>query len=371
MTLRIVEPFSSSDLYQSMPDTRRSLPTTDCRLPTNPRRLLVVRVGALGDTLMVTPLLRALHRHLPEAEIDLLASGLAAPLLELNPHIANLFSLRNRNWPLALSFEKQRLIRKLRTRQYDLAYLLEGASRYSRLVGRMHPRRILSFHETPFDGMEHAIVNNLRVAGIPAGARADLDMELPLAAEDLDAVRTWLRDLPRPRIGVHIGWGPLGRKRNQEMRLRGWSHSNFIHVIRYILKSYNGSVLLTGAVEDAKDTESICRLIDNPRLHSIAGQTRVRELAAVIKNLDLLISVDSGPCHMAAALGTPLVVLWGPGRLEQTRPISSVSPIRIVRHAVPCAPCQSTPQQKTCSSNLCMEAITPEEVFAEVQDLLL
>jgi ADP-heptose:LPS heptosyltransferase len=195
-------------------------------------------------------------------------------------------------------------------------------------------------------------------------------MELPLPGEDLAVAQKLLRDLPKPHIGVHIGWGPLGRKRNQEMRLRGWSHSNFAQLISDILKHSAGSVVLTGSPQDAKDAELVCQLIGNPRLRSIAGQTRVRELAGVIKNLDLLISVDSGPCHMAAALGAPLVVLWGPGRLEQTRPISSTSPIRIVRHQVPCAPCQSTPLQKSCRRNLCMEAIAPEEVFAEVQGLL-
>jgi ADP-heptose:LPS heptosyltransferase len=318
---------------------------------------------------MVTPLLRALHKRHPEAEIDLLASSLAAPLLEFNPHIANLFSLHNRNWPLLLSIEKQRLIRQLRARKYDLAFLIEGAPRYRRLIERMHPHQILSFRETPFDAGQHAIINNLRVAGIQPDSMADLDMELSLTAAEHMAAPKMLRDLPKPHIGVHIGWGPLGRKRNQEMRLRGWGHSNFVQLIRTILKASSGSVLLTGSPQDAKDTEPICRLIDNPRLRSIAGQTQVRELAAVMSHFDLLISADSGPCHMAAALGTPLIVLWGPGRLEQTRPISSYCPIRIVRHPIPCAPCQSTPQQKSCRRNLCMEAITPEEVFAEMQDM--
>jgi heptosyltransferase-2 len=336
----------------------------------NNPRILVVRVGALGDMLMVTPLLRALHHRYPEAEIDVLASSLAAPLLEYNPHLKNLFSLRNRNWPLALSPEKQRLIGRLRARRYDFAVLLEVAPRYRRLLTHVRPRRIASFSEVPFDAAQHAIVNNLRVAGIQAGPAEDLDMELPLTAGELATAELMLQDLPKPRIGVHIGWGPLGRKKRQDQRLRGWGHSNFIQLIGSILERHSGSVLLTGSPQDAKDTEPICRLHANQRLRSIAGRTRVRELAAVIKKLDLLVSVDSGPCHMAAALGTPLVVLWGPGRLEQTRPVSSFSQIRIVRHQVPCAPCQSTPRQKACRQNICMEEITPEEVFAEIEKLV-
>jgi len=350
-------------------DRDPSITTPGFPLPTIPYRLLVIRAGALGDTLMVTPLLRALHSRNPNAEIDLVVSSLAAPLLELNTHIKNLFSLRRRNWPLVLSPEKLGLIRRLRARNYDVAILLESASRYRTLVEQARPRRILSFAEAPFDAGQHAIVNNMRVAGIRPGSAADLDMELPVSTDDLAAAERMLFDLPQPRVGMHTGWGPLGRKEQQETRLRGWSHSNFVQLIRQVLDRFGGSVLLTGAPQDAEGAQSICRSIASPRLRSIAGRTRIRELAAVIQKLDLLVSVDSGPCHMAAALGTPLVVLWGPGRLEQTRPVSSISPIRIVRRPVHCAPCQSTPLQKACRRNLCMEGISPADVFAEIETL--
>jgi len=333
-------------------------------------RILVVRVGALGDTLMVTPLLRHLRARQPETELDFLCSGLAAPLLELNPHVSKLFPLRGRNVPWFLSLEKRRLVDRLRARDYDLAILLESAPRYGLLLERARLRRIRSFAETAFDPALHAIVNNLRVAGIDGVEPDDLDMDLSLGPDDERAAVRLLEGLASPRIGVHIGWGPQGRKKNQARRLRGWSLANFVQLIRRILIYSEAGVVLTGSAEDARDAEILCRTMAGGRVRSIAGKTKVRELASVIKSLDLLISVDSGPCHMAAALGTPLVVLWGPGRLEQTRPVSSFTPIRVLRHAVPCAPCQSTPLQKTCRRNLCMERITPEEVIAAAQSLL-
>ena len=113
-------------------------------------------------------------------------------------------------------------------------------------------------------------------------------------------------------------------------------------------------MVLTGSAEDARDAGLVCGQIPAGRATSIAGRTGVRELAAVIKKLDLLDLrlFSSGPCHMAAAIGTPLIVLWGPGRLEQTRPLSGTTPIHIIRHEIPCAPCQSTPMQKSCRNNL-------------------
>jgi ADP-heptose:LPS heptosyltransferase len=319
---------------------------------------------------MVTPLLRLLGKRYPKAEVDVLCSELAAPLLELNPFLSNLFALRGRNLPLFLSREKRRLVRQFRARDYDLTVLLESAPRYHVLVKRAGLRQIRSFVEVPFDPVRHAIVNNLNVAGIHEVEGADLNMDLPLAPNDEAMADRILHDLLHPIIGVHIGWGPQGRKRRQDQRLRGWSLANFSQLLHRLIEHDGVSIVLTGSSEDSADIEALRRQLTDGRILSIAGRTQVRELAAVIKRLDLLISVDSGPCHMAAALGTPLVVLWGPGRLEQTRPLSSFTPIRIVRHPVPCAPCQSTPLQMSCRRNLCMEFISPDDVFAEVKSLL-
>ena len=73
---------------------------------------------------------------------------------------------------------------------------------------------------------------------------------------------------------------------------------------------------------------------------------------------------------MGAALGTPLVVLWDPGILEQTRPLGNPARIRIIRHRVFCAPCYGTPMMKQCRRNICMEAISPERVAAAAEELL-
>jgi ADP-heptose:LPS heptosyltransferase len=120
---------------------------------------------------------------------------------------------------------------------------------------------------------------------------------------------------------------------------------------------------MTGSTEDRADVDAIVQGMPRDRVRSLAGGTSVRELAAIIRNLDLFISVDTGPAHMAAALATPLVVLWGPAIYEQTRPISSFASIEIVRASVPCAPCYDTPAMKSCEDNLCMKGILPDAVL--------
>jgi ADP-heptose:LPS heptosyltransferase len=314
---------------------------------------------------MVTPLLRALRTEHPEAEIDVFCSRLAADLLELTPKVARRFTLLYRNLPYALSPEKWGLVRELRERDYDFAVLLERAPRYRFLLERAGIREIRSFRERPFDPREHAIGNNLAAAGFEG--IADRDMEVFLSDADRERAAALLSIMTRPRIGIHVGYGPRGRKQHQSERLKGWSPRNFTEVAAGLLER-GASVVFTGSAADRSDVEAIRSKV--PAATSLAGRTSPRELAAVIEAFDVLVSVDSGPAHLAAAVRTPLVVLWGPAILEQVRPLSTRSEVAILRHPPPCAPCYDTPLMKTCPRNVCMESISPREVLDRV-DLLL
>lgn len=339
------------------------------------RRILVVRAGALGDTLMATPVLRALEQSHPGCEIDFLCAAGAAPLLAHNPRIARLFPLAQRNLPFALSPEKWRLVAQLRERAYDLAVLLESAPVFEQLLRRAGARRVATFRDMDFDPGRHSIVNNLRVAGLPladcAGCDPALDMELHVAEEDQRSVEQWLDTAPAGMrlIGMHAGYGPRARKqKNQTQRLKGWDTGNFVCLARMLVQR-GFTIVFTGSAEDREDAERIAGELRG-RLFQFAGRTTVGQLAAVIRRCEAFISVDSGPAHMAAALAVPLVVLWGPSRLEQVRPLSSRSPVCVVRHAVSCAPCYDTPMMRTCRRNICMEGISPQRVLRELAGVI-
>jgi ADP-heptose:LPS heptosyltransferase len=173
-----------------------------------------------------------------------------------------------------------------------------------------------------------------------------------------------------PIVGLHSGYGPVGRsKQKQDVRLRGWKLENFVDLGRD-LAARGMSIVLTGSNEDRPAVDRIARGLPAGSFVNAAGRLSVRGLAAAIRMMDAFVSVDSGPAHIAAAVGTPLVVLWGPGILEQTRPISLRAPVVIVRHPPPCAPCYGTPLMKTCPRNVCMESITPAEVLRSTLTLV-
>jgi ADP-heptose:LPS heptosyltransferase len=168
-----------------------------------------------------------------------------------------------------------------------------------------------------------------------------------------------------PLVGLHVGYGPAGRKSRQEQRLRGWALENFAKVGTWVIE-HGGVIVLNGSREDRETVARLVAMLPRDGVRDVAGQLTLGESAALIRNLDLLVSVDSGPAHIAAALETPLIVLWGPGILEQTRPIGASGAIDILREPVPCAPCYGTPLMKTCRRNICMEGITPERVIAAI-----
>jgi ADP-heptose:LPS heptosyltransferase len=332
-------------------------------------RILVVRVGALGDTLMVTPTVRALKKKYPDAEIDFLCSESAAPLLELNPLISHLYRIRRRNLPYALSLEKRRLASLLNSRSYDISLLFETAPRYHGLLVHAGIRRIGGFREIAFDPAKHCIVNYLTAAGFPESSPEDHRMDLPVSPSDEGVAEQLIGRLKNPRIGLHLGYGPRGKKKNQSDRLKGWERNNFLRLSSMLIER-GASLVFTGSAGDQGDIEYVCRQLPQSRICSTAGSTRVRELAAVLKKLDLFISVDTGPAHMAAAIGVPLIVLWGPAIYEQVRPIAPASSIKILRVPPSCAPCYGTPRKDSCRRNLCMESITPDSVLEAAASLI-
>ena len=318
---------------------------------------------------MATPVVPALAERYPDARIDFLASRAAVPLLRGVPGMSAVLGLRQRNWPYWLSPEKLALARQLRRARYDQAIVLEHGRGYYELVERAGVPRIAGFREIPFDPALHSIANNLRAAGFDDYDRRSWQMLVTPGEEIGDTIATLRRGRGGALVGLHVGYGPARRKKDQERRLRGWALENFASVARS-LRERGATVVLTGAAEDRPAVERLAFMLPSDGVFDLAGRLTLGATVALVRNLDLLISVDSGPAHIAAAVGTPLIVLWGPGILEQTRPVSTLGWVEIVREPVACAPCYGTPMMRVCRRNICMEGITPARVIAAAEGAL-
>ncbi len=358
-----------------------SFPSSQVDAKNKTPRILVLRAGAIGDTLMVTPLLRALRRTFPQAYLAFVCSQTVVEVLRSNPHLDRVVPLAYRHLPSWLSGEKRRLVHELRELNLDWALVLEGHPRFVELALRARPKRLIAYGPVPsregsaravFDPQRHSIDNYLTAAE-PLGVRpAGREMELPYPAEMDDAVRrrlaNWDVGEADRLVGIHPGWG--GRKHSiDQTRLRSCPAQRFAEVVRWLVRTAGVRVALTGSSADRPVTHYISREANVPCL-DLAGEFSLLELAALIRRLDLYLTVDSGPAHMAAALGTPLVTLWGPGIFAQTSPQAGAGPVRIINRRVHCAPCYGTSLMKSCNDNICMKQIEVEEVVDALTSML-
>jgi lipopolysaccharide heptosyltransferase II len=353
---------------------------SEVRSPGRPR-VLIIRAGAIGDTLMATPLVRAVRRTYPQCDLVFLCSAAALDVVRFNLHIDEVIPVAQRHLPAWLSSEKKSIHRKLRALDLDWALVLESHPSFVDLARQGGARRIIAysgdenaqgFEPARFDPRKHSIENHLELAR-PLGLRPDgLQMELNNQPE---TIKNLARRLEMASVkgtdclvGVHAGWG--GRTRTPDQtRLRSWPPDRFAEVVRWLVKERGARVALTGSAADRPLTTYIARTADVECL-DLAGELSLLELAALIRRMNAYLTVDSGPAHMAAALGTSLVTLWGPGIFEQTAPLSPGNPPRILYHRVHCAPCYGTPAMKTCTDNICMKEIEVEEVKEALQEAL-
>ncbi len=329
---------------------------------TEPKRILLARIGALGDTLMALPVAQALKSRSPSPAVDLLCSASVAPLVDLCTQLDRVYPLQQRNVPYRLSREKQRLVKILKKQGYSQAVLMESAQHFFTILHETGIQEISSYLDFPFDPGLHSVENNLRLAGLEAWSEFPARIDLDLSSPSCQGFESDLEGLERPFVGIHPGYGPPRRRRGQTARLKGWPRASFIRLAQ-ALQQRGASVIITGSSKDTRDARTIADRLDPKRTRMLAGKTTLPQLAGLIEQLDLLLSVDSGPAHLGAALGTSLVVLWGPAKWVQTRPLPTTSPLKLIRRNVPCSPCYDTPAMKSCRRNICMQSIRVESVF--------
>lgn len=344
-------------------------------------RILIVRAGAIGDTLMATPLVRALRRTYPDACLAFLCSRPALDVLKHNPHLDHVIPLAYRHLPAWLSLEKSRLLRQLRQMQLDWVLALESHPSFLDLARRVGAPHLVAYGPLPgvegfqraaFDPKMHSIENHLRAAA-PLGVKPsgfEMELHYPGALDDSLQERLTRQGIRKGErlVGIHAGWG--GRKHSLEhTRLKSWPPDRFARIARWLVEEAGARVVLTGSAQDRPLTESIAQRAGTPCLN-LAGELSLLEFAALIRRLDLYLSVDSGPAHMAAALGTRLVTLWGPAIFEQVRPVAGAGPVHILNKRVHCAPCYGTPLMKSCQDNICMKQIEVAEVEQAIRQIL-
>jgi heptosyltransferase-2 len=337
------------------------------------KKLLVRSTNWIGDAVMTLPALRAIRRNFPDARISLLAKPWVAPVFAHSSYVDEIIVYdsagRHRG-----ALGPVRLAGDLRRQGFDAAVLLQNAieaaliaflARIPVRIGfdtdarRMlltHPvrctRAIKSIHQTGY------YLKMLEGAGMATWGQS---LELHLGAADRRQASRILASheitAGRPLIGLNPSatFGPA----------KQWFPERYAALGERLHRRHDAAIVIFGGPADRELGQSIAAMMACPAI-DLSGRTRLGEAMALIDRCSAFVTNDSGLMHVAAALGTPLVAIFGSTNATTTSPYSPTS--RIVRVPIECSPCM----QPVCPLGHmnCMREVTVEMVCAAVEGLL-
>lgn len=306
-------------------------------------RVLVVRLRSIGDTVLATPSLRALRRFVPGARIDVLLEDWVAPLLEGSPDVDRVVTVRRKSQSSRLA-----VARRLRAEDYDVAYNLHGGSTAVLLVRASGARHRVGYADYAYASLHnHAAPPSAELWGRKKTHSAEQQLALMgwTGVPVTDRPASHLAVLPeasasvarRLREGAGLADGQAFALVHPAaaFETKTWAAGNFARVVEHLAARGLASIAVAAPGES--------KVIDEVRARSVsplAGFTDLTlpELTALAARSTVFVGNDSGVAHVAAAVGTPQVVVFGSSNVAHWRPWTE-APAEVVREEMPCAPC--------------------------------
>jgi exopolysaccharide biosynthesis WecB/TagA/CpsF family protein len=351
--------------------------------------ILVVKLSDIGDVLTATPALRALRKSFPAARLEVLVPPNSAPILAESPLVDDVIVFDKFQYDRPIDAFKPsslaalvRFARDLRRQHYDCLVILHhlttrwGTLKYAALAlasgakvraGLGNGRGWFLTHRAHDSGFgaRHEVEYWLKVVGT-IGARTE-DTSLEIAIGENDQIPLLPGGGKRggcPLVAIHPGSGGYSLARR-------WSAEGFAQVADALVERHGARIILVGTPADG--VSKVASLMRSEAVN-LEGRTNLGQLAGILKRCDLFIGADSGVMHLAAAVGTPLVAIFGPSNHRAWGPWPRDGRHVILRADLPCSPCSYTGyrvgQREGCQTMTCMKAITPEMVLAAAERLL-
>lgn len=335
------------------------------QLQTHYKRILAVKLADLGDLLTTTPALQALRAAHPSAHIDLLVPPRSANLLKNAPFIDRIVTFDK------FAFDSLRglldiggivktfaFLARLRASHYDaIAIFHHYTSRWGTLKFRVlalasgsrvragidNGRGSFLTHRVEDGGFGamHEAEYWLNVAALlGATAGTGWRSRIPVGEEDKSAASSLLshfgKERATPLLAIHPGAGAYSRARI-------WPVEGFANVAKGLIKSHGANVVILGGPDEVEAASQLEQLVGEAGMVlNLAGHTSIHQTAAIIEECDLFLGNDSGPMHLAAAVETPVVAVFGPSNWRAWGPYTpaeETSPHTVVSRDLPCMPC--------------------------------
>ena len=339
-------------------------------------KILILKPSSLGDVIQALPVLRLLKLHFPAGEIFWWIDSALAPLLEGDPDLAGVVRFERKRWGKPQHWpEMLRSILWLRKQNFDLVIDLQCLARSGAFAWLARGKFLVGLDEAregargfydlavPRENFHtHAVdwyLSVLPPLGVPVHKNFNWLPERPEISDDVK--RKWLGDKSQiaNRKSQIILLQPGARWENKR-----WPVNYFSALVRLLAEKFpEARFAILGSGEDKPLGEIISRAAPEHCLN-LCDATSLPEMVEWIRLCDLMVTNDTGPMHVAAALGKPLVALFGPTEPRRTGPYGQLE--NVLRIELPCSPCLKS----FCTwknPNECLTAISPETVFERVQ----
>jgi lipopolysaccharide heptosyltransferase II len=349
--------------------------------PRATRRVLLLRLERIGDLLMAIDAIRDARIDWPDAQIDLAVGSWNEPIARLIPGVSNVLMAdapwlargSAASWPRLITTAS-----RWRARGYDLVVNFEPDIRSNFLAWLTGaPARVgygtggggaFLTEALAYEPSHHVATNARALIAYAAGRVHEPNDVRPTSAALVTPVEATthaanlIAHASRPLVGVHASGGRLSKQ---------WHLDRFAAVARRLATERGATIVLTGSPADRSMVDEVASALDGVPVIRADGALDLPSLAALLEQLDVFITSDTGPMHLAATMRTPVVALFGPSDPKRYGPRAAIE--RIIRVDLPCSPCgQVRLPPVRCRGHVpdCMDGISVDLVVARALEVL-
>jgi heptosyltransferase I len=328
-------------------------------------KILILKPSSLGDVVQALPVLRLIKRHLPAGEIYWWINSNLASLIEGDPDLTGIVRFERRRWAAPRHWpEMFRSVQWMRAQHFDWVIDLQCLVRSGAFAWLANGNFLIGLDESR-EGARGLYDLAVRRPSFHTHAVDWYLAVLPPLGVPVHKNFQWLPERPETAAAVKSKWQTSGTRwiaiqPGARWNNKRWPVQNFAELVRLLATEFPDVRFAILGNDDDKPLGKIVACAEPARCLNLCGQTSLPEMVEWLRLSELMITNDTGPMHVAAALGKPLVALFGPTEPRRTGPYGKLD--SVLQIDLPCSPCMKSRCHYE-KRNECLKAILPAMVF--------